>query len=380
MDPKLFENGSGRIVKTIDGAWAFVPNPLPPKMSWDGDLSPQLARSSHSLGNLSGLGESPNLNSQLLIYPFIRREAVLSSAIEGTQSSLSDLLLFEATKIEKQKDVKEVQNYVEALEHGIKLLEKLPLSLRFIREIHKTLMQGVRGSRITPGQFRNGQNWIGPKGTKIKDATYVPPPVQEMNDALDRLEHFLHEEDTIPPLMKAALIHYQFEAIHPFWDGNGRVGRLLVVLFLIQQKLLSKPLLYLSAYFERNRSRYYELLSAISQRNAWKEWIEFFLQGVESQSQNAIKRSRELLSLQQEYHKLLLDSRMPSSTIRLLDYIFMRPVITISSTAKSLKLSYPTVNNSIKQLKNIGILKMVSGRKRYRVYSAERIMRILEAE
>jgi len=260
MDMALFQNSpSGRLVRAVDGYWAFVPNPLPPELTWDSPLASLASRADLALGTLSGLGETLP-NPHLLIYPFIRKEAVLSSRIEGTQSSLSELLLFEATRAEKQRDVREVQNYVRAMEYGLKRLGDLPLSLRLIRELHAILMEGVRGERATPGEFRQSQNWIGPPGCTLNDATFVPPPVTEMREALDHLEEFLHADTELPPLVELALIHYQFETIHPFLDGNGRIGRLLIALFLCQRGILTKPLLYLSAFFEHHRQEYYQYL------------------------------------------------------------------------------------------------------------------------
>ena len=237
MDTALFKKSpSGKLIRATGGYWAFVPGPLPPKLEWDDALVSVMSKADIALGTLSGLGETlPNPN--LLIYPFIRREAVLSSRIEGTQSSLSDLLLFEATQVEKRGDVREVQNYVRAVEYGLKRLDELPLSLRFIRELHSILMEGVRGQQAIPGEFRQSQNWIGSAGALLDEATYVPPPVPEMQECLNQLEKFLHAETRLPPLVEAALVHYQFEAIHPFLDGNGRIGRLLATLLLCQRNV-----------------------------------------------------------------------------------------------------------------------------------------------
>ena len=276
MDIALFRNSpSGRLTRASGGYWAFVPNPLPPKLEWDNALVSLISKADIAVGTLSGLGETLP-NPHLLIYPFIRREAVLSSRIEGTRSSLSDLLLFEATKIEKQRDVKEVQNYVHAMEYGLKRLNELPLSLRFIRELHSILMEGVRGEQATPGEFRQSQNWIGPPGCTLDEAIFIPPPVPQMQECLNQLEDFLHTEKDLPLLVRLALVHYQFEAVHPFLDGNGRIGRLLITLFLCQRKVLTKPLLYLSAFFERHRQDYYDLLLKVSREAGWREWIEFF--------------------------------------------------------------------------------------------------------
>ena len=380
MDTTLFQNStSGKLVHAIGEYWAFVPNPLPPKLDWSDALVSLTSKADLALGTLSGLGE--NLpNPHLLIYPFVRKEAVLSSRIEGTQSSLSDLLLFEATKAEKQRDVKEVQNYVYATEYGLKRLEELPLSLRLIRELHAILMEGVRGERATPGEFRQSQNWIGPPGCTLTDATFVPPPVAEMNEALDQLEKFLHTNTQLPPLVELALIHYQFETIHPFLDGNGRIGRLLVTLFLCERKILNKPLLYLSAFFERHRQEYYDRLLEVSKRGAWREWLEFFLQAVVNQSDDAVRRARRLLDLHRTYHQTSLGKRLPPTAMELVELIFVKPVLNTRVAQESLKVTYPGAQKAINALIEQGILTEITGGKRNKAYAAERILEILEEE
>lgn len=380
METSLFQNSpSGKLIRAVGGYWAFIPYPLPPKLEWDNSLVSLISKADLALGTLSGLGE--NLpNPHLLVYPFIRREAVLSSRIEGTQSSLSDLLLFEATKLEKQRDVKEVQNYVHAIEYGLKRLEELPLSLRLFRELHNILMEEVRGERATPGEFRQSQNWIGPSGCTLNEATFVPPPTPEMLDALDQLEKFLHADTDLPPLAELALIHYQFEAIHPFLDGNGRIGRLLITLFLCQQGILTKPLLYLSAFFERHRQEYYELLLGISQRGAWRRWIEFFLQAVVEQSNDAVRRARRLLGLHQSYYQTSLEKRLPPTAGQLIELIFMRPVINVSVVREFLRVTFPAAQKAINALEKEGILTEITGGKRNKTYTAEEILKILEED
>jgi len=380
MDTALFQNSpSGKVVRAIDGHWAFLPNPLPPKLDWSNALVSLTSKANLALGTLSGLGE--NLpNPHLLIYPFVRKEAVLSSRIEGTQSSLSDLLLFEATKAEKQRDVKEVQNYVHATEYGLKRLEELPLSLRLIRELHAILMEGVRGERATPGEFRQSQNWIGPPGCTLNDATFVPPPVAEMNEALDQLEKFLHAATQLPPLVELAVIHYQFETIHPFLDGNGRIGRLLVTLFLRERSILNKPLLYLSAFFERHRQEYYDRLLEVSQRGAWRQWLEFFLQAVVNQSDDAVRRARRLLDLHRTYHQISLRKRLPPTAVELVELIFVKPVLNTRVVEDYLKVTFPAAQKAIKALMEEGILAEITGGKRNKAYAAKKILEILEEE
>ncbi len=378
MDSQLFKNSSsGKLIKTDNGFWAFVPNPLPPKLKWDASLSHLLSQAAQSLGLLVGLGETLP-NPHLLIYPFIRKEAVLSSRIEGTRSTLSELFLCESTQIEKQKDVREVQNYVIALEYGISRLKETSLDMKFILELHKILMQNVRGEDKKPGEFRECQNWIGPPGCSKYDATFVPPPVPEMKKVLNQLEQFLLSINSISPLVKVALIHSQFETIHPFHDGNGRIGRLLIILYLHKQNLLPKPLLYLSAFFEKYSNEYRNLLLKVCQQGAWRPWIEFFLRGIINQSKDAITRARRLVKLQENYRKKVHEKGLSPSAGRVLDFIFMRPVINIKSGVKVLELTFPAVSKAMKQLEKVGILKETTGAQRDKVYEAQDILKILE--
>lgn len=380
MDTTLFKNSpSGKLIRATGGYRAFVPNPLPPRLDWDDDLVSILSKADIALGTLSGLGETLP-NPHLLIYPFIRREAVLSSRIEGTQSSLSDLLLFEATRVEKRGDVKEVQNYVRAMEYGLKRLNELPLNLRFIRELHGVLMEGVRGEHATPGEFRQSQNWIGSPGATLDEATFVPPPVPEMQECLNQLEKFLHVETRLPPLVEAALVHYQFESIHPFLDGNGRIGRLLVTLLLCQRNVLTKPLLYLSAFFEQHRQEYYEFLLKVSSTGAWWKWIEFFLQAVAEQSADAVTRSRRLQGLLRSYTQIARDKHLPPTAGQLVELILMKPVINARTVQEFLKVTYPAAQKAISSLEEAGILTEITGRKRDKAYAANEILKVLDGE
>ncbi|OGO21743.1 MAG: cell filamentation protein Fic [Chloroflexi bacterium RBG_16_50_9] len=380
MDNALLKKSpSGKLVRVTNGYWAFVPNPLPPKLSWNDTLVSSISKADIALGTLSGLGETLP-NPHLLIYPFIRREAVLSSRIEGTQSSLSDLLLFEATQVERQRDVKEVQNYVRAMEYGLKRLNDLPLSLRFIRELHGILMEGVRGEHATPGEFRTSQNWIGIPGATLNEANFVPPPATEMKECLGQLEKFLHVETKLPPLIQAALVHYQFEVIHPFLDGNGRIGRLLITLLLCQKNVLSKPLLYLSAFFEKRRQEYYDTLLKVSSVGAWQEWIVFFLQAVAEQSGDAVSRSRHLLELLRNYTQIARENHLPPTSGQLVELIFMKPVLNTKTVQEYLKVSYPSAQNAINSLEDAGILTEITGRKRAKAYSANEVLKALDGE
>ena len=291
MQPAEYQpHASGRLFRTPQDYWAYVPAPLEPAIRLDTELLRHLSMADRALSELAGIARALP-DPHLLIGPFVRREAVLSSRIEGTRASFSDLLFFEAARLREKEvpDVLEVANYVRALEYGLDRLEELPLSLRLLREMHRVLLRGVRGDTQTPGEFRRSQNWIGPPGCTLMEAVYVPPPVIEMGDALDRLEKYFHSESEYPPLIRLALIHYQFEAIHPFLDGNGRIGRLLMALLLCTERLLSQPVLYLSAYFEKHREEYYQRLFAVSQRGCWEDWIKFFLQAVAVQARTALR-------------------------------------------------------------------------------------------
>ncbi len=380
MESALFENSSsGKLIRAPGGYRAFVPHQLPPKLEWDDSLVSLISSADIALGTVSGLGETLP-NAHLLIYPFIKREAVLSSRIEGTQSSFSARLLFEATQVETQPDVREVQNYVRTIEYGLKRLDELPLSLRLIRELHAILMEGVRGEQSTPGEFRHSQNWIGSPGCSLSEATFVPPPVPEMHEALADLEKFLHTETNLPQLVQLALVHYQFEAVHPFLDGNGRIGRLLITLFLCERKLLSQPLLYLSAFFEQYRQDYYDLLLEVSQTGAWRKWIEFFLRAVVNQSNDAVQRARLMLDLQRSYRQISIGKYMPPTAGKLVDLIFAKPVLNAKMAQERLGVTYPAVQKAIHLLEGEGILTEITGGKRNKVYEATEILEILERD
>ncbi len=341
-----------------------------------------LSQADSALGELKGLGYGLT-NPRLLIAPFIRREAVLSSRIEGTQASLSDLYAYEAAQLalfDYPEDVKEVHNYVAALEYGLERLQTLPISLRLIRELHARLMAGVRGEQQTPGEFRRSQNWIGAPGCRLNEATFVPPPPDAMLAALGALETYLHAPPDLPPLVRLGLIHYQFETIHPFLDGNGRVGRLLISLLLCAWDLLPQPLLYLSAYFQRHRSAYYDRLLSVSQRGAWEAWLRFFLAGVQVQAQDAVLRSHRLLELRECYRKRLQHQRTAARLLQATDYVFTRPVITINGLAEALQeVDYRAASRYIQILEEAGILREITGRARNRVYQADAILDAITA-
>ena len=382
MQPVDFtQDKNGKLIKSPLGYWAYSPNPLPPELDIGLELVRDLSEADRALSELAGIGRTLP-NPHLLIGPFIRKEAVLSSRIEGTQASLSDLFLFEAAQSKEKEipDVREVSNYVKALEYGLKRLKDLPLSLRLIKEMHGVLLEGVRGQNRAPGEFRRSQNWIGPPGCSLVSATYVPPPPDEMQRALDSFENYLHAEATLPPLIRHALIHYQFEAIHPFLDGNGRIGRLLLTLLFCADGLLTQPLLYLSAFFEHNRSEYYARLIGVSRHGEWKEWISFFLHAVAVQSRDAIRRSERLLALWKKYRQDLQRARASSVLLALVDGLFDSPVVTNATVARKFSITPRSAQLNIEKLVASKILREATGKRRNRIYIAPEILSAIEQD
>jgi Fic family protein len=386
MQPSDFsKNKAGQLIKTSSGYWAFSPSPLPPRLAITWDLVGEISAADRALSELAGVARTLP-NPHLLISPFVRREAVLSSRIEGTQASLSDLFFFEASSASGRtadrttEDVQEVVNYINALEHGLSRLDALPVCTRLFREMHERLMQGVRGSHLTPGELRTSQNWIGPPGCTLSAASFVPPPVHEMNVALSDLDQFINSKSPLPPLVRLALVHYQFEAIHPFLDGNGRIGRLLLTLLFCSENLLPQPLLYLSAYFERYRDEYYQGLLGVSQHGHWDTWITFFLRGIAIQSRDAIRRSSLLLDLQKEFRDKLLAARTTALTQRLMESLFSYPAITMAQAAKRLGSTIRTAQLTVDKLIRNDILQEATGKSRNRIYISPRIIDILEAQ
>ncbi|MEA2277329.1 MAG: hypothetical protein QOC78_2289 [Solirubrobacteraceae bacterium] len=363
-------------MQAAEGYPAFVPRKAPRTLDLSNEARDLLDEASHHLGVLTGIG-SRLPNPHLLISPYLRREAVLSSRIEGTQTTMSDLYASELgqTELVRAPDVVEVQNYIRAHEHG--LSSSLPMSLRLIRDMHRILMAGVRGHERHPGEFRTYQNYIGaPSGA---DATYVGPPVPEMRELLDDFEGYLHER-ALRPIVQAAVIHHQFEAIHPFGDGNGRVGRLLLSLFLRERDLLPQPLLYLSAYFERNRADYYDLLMRTSTHGDWDAWIRFFVLGVKEQAQEAADLADKLMALQARYREMLLTLRATANAIALVDALFENPFVSSRRAQQVLDVSAPTARSAIRTLEQHGILREVTGRNWGKVYRAEEIYACLRGD
>jgi Fic family protein len=375
VDPNTFRGSArGEVRRTLEGYWAFFPAPLPRSVGYSSETTLLLDHATAALYRLGGVGRLLP-NPTLLMGPHVRLEAVLSSRIEGTRSEVADLLRFEAgeenTQPERQDDVVEVSNYITALEHGIaRLREDFPLSLRLLREVHQRLMQGVRGERKAPGEFRRSQNWIG--GSTPGNAVYVPPPLDAMHEALTDWEAFLHDR-SLPLLIQVAMAHYQFEAIHPFLDGNGRVGRLLMPLIFIERGALPQPLLYLSVYFERFRDSYYEHLLFTSQQGDWEPWFQFFLRGVELQAADAENRTVRLVEMQAELRDKLLQERVSNTALRLADSLFAYPFVTAGGVERALDVTYPTAQSAIETLVDEGILREVTGRRRGRMYFADQI-------
>jgi Fic family protein len=387
MNPENFRNSTaGQVIRHTKGYWAFIPAPLPPVLNWPLPLVSILSEAERNLSKLASLaGVLPT--PHLLVQPFMRREAVISSRIEGTRASLSDLYTYETqlTFLEPMTDVQEVHNYVEALDYGLERLKTLPVSLRLIREIHARLMAEVRGKHLTPTvqntvhEFRRSQNWIGPAGSTLENAPYVPPPVDEMLQALDQLEKFIHAPSDLPPLVRTGLVHYQFEAIHPFLDGNGRVGRLLVILLLCEWGLLPQPLLYLSAFFDANRQEYYDRLLRVSQRGDWEGWLNFFLSGVSIQSLDAVKRIARLQGLRSAYQSRLLPLRAAGRLLQTVDVLFARPIISVRQVEQALQISYKSAQRHVGRLEELGLLREITGQARSRLYCADEILRAIDA-
>lgn len=347
----------------------------------DAELTRLLSDADRSLGRLDGIG-SVLPNPDLFVAMYVRQEAVLSSQIEGTQSTLEDVLRFEVDQKtgEAPKDVEEVVNYVSAMNHGIKRLDTLPLSQRLIREIHSKLLKGVRGAQRNPGEFRKTQNWIGPPGANLASATFVPPPVPEMLEALDQFEKFLHD-DSLPVLIQCGLAHAQFETIHPFLDGNGRVGRLLITFLLYQREVLHRPLLYLSHYLKVNRTEYYDRLMAIRNDGKWEDWLKFFLRGVETVSVEAIDKARRIIKLREDHREMISQNmgRNANRGFRLLDYLYGQPIINARMAEKHLNASYVTADKIVQQLTRLKILKPMSRQKRNRRYSYADYVELFES-
>lgn len=372
-DTEIPAGRSGRYVKQSTGYRAFIPRPLPPDPEIVFDLEMQALHSEavRELGRLEGSIQTLP-NPDLFVFMYVRKEAVLSSEIEGTQASINDLLKAEADVFDAQapKDVDEVLNYVRAMNYGLSRLETLPLSVRLIQEIHERLLKDVRGSKLTPGELRRSQNWIGPQGSTLNTAVFVPPPPQEVAEVLSNLEKFLHADDHVPPLIRIGLAHAQFETIHPFLDGNGRVGRLLITFYLCHRGLLHKPVLYLSHFFKQNRSEYYERLQATRDKGDWENWLKFFLRGVANVAKQATETAREIVLLREEHRSEIIENFGASAgrASRLLEHLYKRPTVTVNDAKDLMNVSFPNANSTIDRMVNAGILTEITGQSRNRVF------------
>lgn len=369
MGPWMPSDRAGRYVRQVTGYSAFIPAPLPPDppLALDASLIQALSRAAEAVGRLDGLSRTIP-NPELFVAMYIRREAVLSSQIEGTQSTLDDVLAYELSTDSNglPGDVEEVFNYVRAMEYGLDRLESLPLSLRLIGEIHSQLLSSGRGAGRMPGEFRTSQNWIGSTGGMLRDATFVPPPPHEMTDALGRLEKFLHTEHGLPPLIESGLAHAQFETIHPFLDGNGRVGRLLVTFLLVHRGILYRPLLYLSYYLKRHRATYYDRLMAVRVDGDWEGWIRFFLTGVAETAEEATETAGRIVAMRDTDRGTV--QRLGANGLRMLDLLYQRPLVNARRVVEGLDVSVPTANKLLRDFEEMSIVNEVTGYRRNRVF------------
>jgi len=373
-------NRSGVFIKQPNGYKSFKPNPLPPEPEIDlnNELSDLLTKSERSLARMDGIAYTLP-DSNLFIAMYVRKEALLSSQIEGTKASLEDVFEVESgIETENINDVEEVINYIKALNYGIDRLEEFPMSLRFIKEIHKILMTGVRGQHKTPGKFRESQNWIGGSGGNINNTIFIPPSVQEMKEAMSDFEKYMHN-NKLADLIDCALLHYQFEAIHPFLDGNGRIGRLLITLFLYWKKIISKPLLYLSLYLKQNQQEYYDRLNMVRKNGNYEQWISFFLCGLIETAEAGLVSIKKILALQNEKKELLWKKKLSSPyAIGILDFLFINPYVTIKDIEKQFDISFQSASTLISQFEKVGILKENTGRKRDKKFLFKEYVDILK--
>ncbi len=385
LDRQAFKTPNGTFWP-VDGHHAFVPNELPRSLDYTHALVMALSNADRALAELRGLCRAMS-NPYLLIPLFMRREAVLSSKIEGTQTTFQDLAVYEAgqrllyfDRAAVPGDAQEVFNYIGALQHGLKRLNEIPVSLRLIKELHEILLTGVRGDYAHPGEFRDGLVWIGPAGSPVETAYYVAPPRNALKPLLDNFEKSVHERERMPPLIWLAVLHYQFEAIHPFLDGNGRIGRLLISLLLSDWDLMPQPLLYLSAYLEANRITYYERLMAVSSDSAWEDWILFFLKGVESQATDAMARATRLQDLQADYRDRVQSGKRASALgLRAVDSVFDTPALSISMLAKELAVPYHTARFQVSRLVDLEILRRMDRSAKEQLFVAPEVLSVIEA-
>ncbi len=377
---KLYSNRAGSIYFTQSDYECYVPKSLNEiEIMYDEELINLLSEANKLIGRLDGI--ALNLpDKDIFISKYVEKEAVVSSQIEGTQASLSDVLQFNKIDNEKRKETEEIVNYIHALNYGVDLLEKLPISIRYIKEIHKELLKGVRGENKNPGEIRHSQNWIGPNGCTLSSAIFVPPSVDKMSESLYDLESYMNSEPTMDPLLRIALIHYQFETIHPFLDGNGRLGRLLIPLWLKENNYLKYPLIYLSLYFKQNRTEYYGLLMDVRFKGRYEEWLKFFLRGIIEMASSSIESIDKIT-------KLISNNKMKINSIKsknkeilfeAMNYIYRHPYFDSSDLIEELKISKPTASSIIKKLFELGIISPTSSKQRYVTYKCNEYISILE--
>lgn len=364
---------SGRYIRQLDGYSAFSPSDLPPipPVLFDDEMRNLLSQADRAMGRLDGSVEALP-NPELFVFMYVRKEAVLSSQIEGTQASLGDVLEVEAKHVNPTRpdDTEEILNYVAALTYGLERLKTLPVSLRLIREIHEKLMPGVRGQHATPGEFRKTQNWIGPHGALLKDATFIPPSPHDLKTLLGKFESFLHEPDDLPLLIRLGLVHAHFETLHPFLDGNGRMGRLLITVLLCQQNALAKPVLYLSHYLKRHRSRYYDHLQSVRDTGDWEAWLKFFLTGVCEVANEAADTSRKIVQMRETHRQKLIDTlgRGAGNGLKMLESLYQRPIFTVATVSNLLSISPQAANALTDRLTELQLVTEFTGNKRNRVF------------
>lgn len=370
---KKIQRETGRFVQQLEGYKAFLPFDLPPDppIQFDEELQGLLSRADRALGRLDGSVQSLP-NPDLFVFMYVRKEAVLSSQIEGTQASLGDILEVEAQIFDptRANDTDEILNYVKAMKYGLRRLEELPMSLRLIREIHSHLMRGVRGQHAAPGEFRTTQNWIGSQGATIGSASFVPPPPAELQRMLGALELYIHDEHKLPLLIRIGLIHAQFESLHPFLDGNGRMGRLLIAFTLCQQTVLQKPVLYLSHFLKRHRSTYYDLLQSVRTEGDWEGWLKFFLTGVTEVANEATETARNIVQMREDHRARLIENlgKGAANGLRLLESLYQRPIFNVANVADLLQISTQAANTLTDRFAQLKLVNEITGQKRNRVF------------
>ena len=382
MEAENYKNAFGKVVQA-DGEKGdqynfFIPSPLPPKIEFDEELVLILSKAEEKLGKLSGV--CLTLPSPiLLIIPYLRKEAIMSTRIEGTRISMQEVLLSEAKeKEEKTKDAQEVINYINTVNYALTKIEKSPINVELIKEMHKVLMEDVRGDEKSPGDFREVQNWIGSELSKVSDANFVPPNPEAVPKLMEDLIEYLNSEHNVPVLVRCALMHYQFETIHPFCDGNGRIGRSLITVYLCKKKKMIKPLLYISEFFEKHRLEYNELLLRTGQTGKFENWIKFFLTAVEVQSEDALVRAHKLLDLREAYRKRVQREAQSSDILSIIDYLFSNPFITVKKAQLILDVTYPTAKRYMEKLAEYEILKETNRLQREKTFVAHEIYEIIK--